>query len=217
MDVSERSHALSAMLGCAQEPAAALAQAMVPRDYPSKTFLIHQGDVNAHLWLVLGGTVQLQSLSAEGQSTVISSFGPGELVGAFPDENETTFDAQAFGKVASLQIAATDLRNLLDDWPDLGVGLAGIFAGQLETVLDRLSARVTLSAIGRVYRELLRLADGKREIAPPPVVSALALTAQTTRETASRAISELERRGIIERDSNRLTIVSPRMLEELVI
>ena len=217
MDLSERSHALSAMLGCAPAPAAALAQAMVPREYPSKAFLIHQGDRNAHLWLLLGGTVQLQSLSAEGHSTVISSFGPGELVGAFPDEGETGFDAQAFGRVASLQIAAADLRRLLDEWPDLGVGLAEIYAGQLDMVLDRLSARVTLSAVGRVYRELFRIAGHTRTITPPPVISALALKAQTTRETASRAINELERRGIIERDGESLSIVSLRMLEDLIV
>ncbi|WP_422266784.1 helix-turn-helix domain-containing protein, partial [Sphingorhabdus sp.] len=39
----------------------------------------------------------------------------------------------------------------------------------------------------------------------------------TTRETGSRAISALVRRGIVERRDNALRIVSRRLLEEMVI
>ena len=49
------------------------------------------------------------------------------------------------------------------------------------------------------------------------MISALALSAQTTRETGSRAINALERRGIIRRDDNQLEILSRSLLEELVI
>ncbi|WP_284124986.1 Crp/Fnr family transcriptional regulator [Parerythrobacter aestuarii] len=216
MDTDERTSALQAVLGCSKPSAAALAGAMVARNYPARTFIMHQGDRNSQLWLILSGTVQLQAVSIDGQATVISSFGPGELVGAFPDEDDIGYDARAFGPVAALQVEARDLRRLMDAHPDLGPGLAAIFSGQLDIVLDRLSARVTLSASGRVYRELLRLAGNSDNIAPPPVISALALTAQTTRETGSRAISALERRGIVERSEAQLAIRSRRLLEELV-
>lgn len=190
---------------------------MAERDYPPKAILIHQGDRTDQLWLILGGTVQLQAVSAEGQVTVLSSFGPGELVGSFEREDESSYDARAFGKVEALQIETQTLRRLIEECPDLGGGMSRIYAAQLNAVIDRLSARVTLSAMGRAYRELLRLAGEANEISPPPVIAALALTAQTTRETGSRAISALERRGIIERDDKRLKIVSRRMLEDLVI
>jgi DNA-binding GntR family transcriptional regulator len=47
-------------------------------------------------------------------------------------------------------------------------------------------------------------------------VTALALNANTSRETASRAISALERRGVISRSDRYMTIVAPRMLEDMV-
>lgn len=190
---------------------------MAARTYPAKDILIHQGDDTHQLWLILAGTVQLQAVSAEGQVTVLSSFGPGELIGAFEPEDESAFDARAFGRVEALQIETLQLRRLIEECPDLGSGLSRIYAAQLKSVLDRLSARVTLSATGRLYRELLRSAGSSNEIAPPPVIAALALSAQTTRETGSRAIGALERRGIIERDDTRLRIVSRRMLEDLVL
>ena len=209
--------ALAGVLDCTQQSAAALSQAMAQREYAPKAILIHQGDQSDQLWLILNGTVQLQAVSAEGQVTVLSAFGPGELVGAFEKEDESSYDARAFGKVEALQVETREIRRLMQECPDIGGGMSRIYAAQLSNVIERLSARVTLSAMGRLYRELLRVAGDADEISPPPVIAALALSAQTTRETGSRAISALERRGIIERDEHCLKIVSRRMLEDMVI
>jgi len=217
VNIGERTQALARLLDCSQHSAAVLAEAMLPCEYAARSVLSHQGDHDDRLWLILDGTVQLQAISSEGQSTVISAFGPGELVGAFVAKEESAFDARALGRVRVLQITAAQLDRLLKDYPDLAAGMSRIYAGQLHAVLDRLAARVTLSAVGRCYRELLTMAGTSDTISPPPVIAALALTAQTTRETGSRAISTLERRGIIERSSTELAIVSRRMLEDLVI
>jgi len=64
---------------------------------------------------------------------------------------------------------------------------------------------------------LLLLAGDQDGVSPPPVITALALTAQTTRETASRAINEVVRRGIIARDKQRWRIVSRGLLEDQII
>src|SRR4029079_10464142 len=99
----------------------------------------------------------------------------------------------------------------------VGAGLARIFAGQLANVLDRFAARVTLTATGRVYSQLLEAIDERGTIDKIPSVTMLAIRAQTTRETASRAISALERRGILRREARAWIIASPRMLEDLAI
>jgi CRP/FNR family cyclic AMP-dependent transcriptional regulator len=49
-----------------------------------------------------------------------------------------------------------------------------------------------------------------------PVFSELALSLQTTRESVSRAVSALEKRGIVKRVDGGLAIVAPHRLEELV-
>jgi predicted transcriptional regulator len=90
-------------------------------------------------------------------------------------------------------------------------------ARQLDMVLDRMAARIGLSATGRCYQALLAKADDDGWIKPLPVLSALALGVNTTRETASRAVAQLVRRGIVERHDNGLRVVSRRMLEELVL
>ena len=84
-------------------------------------------------------------------------------------------------------------------------------------MLDRMAARIGLSANGRFHKALLQLADAEGEIRPAPVISALALSVHTTRETGSRALAALLRRGIVERDAHSLRIVSRRMLEDMVV
>lgn len=217
MSEAETTATLASVFDCTEGSAQALAGAMSAQSYTSKSILLHQGDVPNDLWLITQGSVQLQAVSFEGQVTVLAAFGPGELLGSFDPKHESAFDARASGRVEALQIDASQLRRLTGDHADIGSGVSRIYSNQLQSVIDRLSTRVTLSATGRLYRELLRLAGDKDEISPSPVVSALALTAQTTRETGSRAISVLERRGIIERDEHRLRIISRRMLEDLVI
>ena len=54
-------------------------------------------------------------------------------------------------------------------------------------------------------------------IRPAPVLAELAVRVSTTRETASRAVNALERRGIIRRDADALVVVAPQRLEELII
>ena len=83
----------------------------------------------------------------------------------------------------------------------------------------RMIERTTLSATGRIYAALLRQAgegDG-RTIRPVPTMTELALIVQSTRETVSRTINDLERRGYITRDKDALMIVAPHRVQELII
>ncbi len=165
----------------------------------------------------MDGDVQLQIIGTDGQTTLLSAHGPGEIFGAFPAEMVNRSDAIVRGKLTVLEIANADLMALLDKHAALGSGMARIVAKQFNAALDRMAARVTLSAMGRVYAELLRLCDDSDRVSPQPVIAALALSAQTTRETGSRAINGLERRGIISRDEDGLKILSRRMLEDMVV
>lgn len=76
-----------------------------------------------------------------------------------------------------------------------------------------------LAAVGRVYAELLRQGRESPDltIRPGPVLSDLALHVSTTRETASRAVNVLERRDIMRRDADALTVVAPHRIEELIL
>jgi CRP/FNR family cyclic AMP-dependent transcriptional regulator len=182
-----------------------------------RTYVAHQGETVGTLWLVLEGRIKLESCSSSGRSSRLGVHGPGDWIGSYARAGLCPADIAALDRVTLLAFASGDLPELALRQPQIGVALALSFARQLENMLAKLDARSTLTAKGRIYAELLRRAAGRLEIAPCPVVAELALAAQTTRETASRAIAELERRGIITRDARRLRIESPRLLNDLVV
>lgn len=214
---AERLAVLKTIFACERESASALVSVMKDQHFPDKALVAHQGDVARHCWLVVHGVAALRIISAEGQSTQLASHGPGEIFGCYPLPAPLRSDIVAQGALHLLAIETAALSTLAAAHADLASGLAMLLARQLDVLLDRMAARTTLSATGRVYAELLRLSGTDNRIEPPPMLSALALNVHTTRETASRAIAQLARRGIIRRSDTRLEILSPRMLAELVV
>ncbi len=216
MQKDERVTAIAAMFGCDDALAGQLDRSVVPLAIPHKTMIAHQGDPSDQCWLVIDGTVHIQLIGFDGQRVQLAYHGPGEIFGAYPDNTTHRADIVAQGQVQVLRIPTATLSAMSDAHAPIGAGLARRLGRQLDMSLDRMAARSTLSAPGRVHSELLRMAGDKNRIEPAPKVTALALNANTTRETASRAVSALERRGVIERTDEAMIIVAPRMLRDMV-
>ncbi len=187
-------------------------------DLPSGTYLVHQSESAPLTWLVLDGTLRCEVLSSDGRMTVAATHPPGDIVGEFGMGGAPMAGALVtVGRVSLLACTAQAIERLALARPGFALALARAYARQAGTMTQRLATRISLTAAGRIYARLLELAGPDNVIAPPPVVSALAVSVQTTRETTSRTISALERRGIIARDEKRLVIQSPRMLEDMIV
>ncbi len=217
VNIEDRIAALELFFMCSRAEAEKLNAAMTLVHYHHKNTLAHQGDMGSKLWIVLEGLAQLQIIGVDGQTKLLTAHGPGELFGAFPHEQIVIADITVQNKLSVLEVPTSTMSNLLREEARIGSGLSRILGRQFNAVLDRMAARITLTATGRVYFELLREAGDANKISPPPVIAALALTAQTTRETGSRAINTLERRGIIQRSNSNWEIISRSMLESLVV
>lgn len=212
----ERIAILRAVFACSPETAGEVQQAAAWHDFERGKTIAHQGDALDRCYLIVDGSAVMKALGSEGQYLQLMALEPGDLLGAYPNASTLCADLLCTRKSVVASFETSQMRRIAERAADFGNGLATIFARQFEGLLSQFSARVTLSANGRVYARLLELARSDNEIAPPPVIAALAVEAQTTRETASRALSDLERRGIITRDPKHWTIASRRMLEELV-
>lgn len=180
-------------------------------------YLVHQGDVHARCHVVVSGSASIRALGQEGRYHQICTVEPGEFFGCYPHPHEAPADVRASGAMEILSYDAGALAGLALAEAEVGAGLARMLAGQLANILGRFALRVTLTAAGRIHALVLDMTSADGIIAPVPSVSALAVQAQTTRETASRAISALERRGIMRREGSRWVIASRRLLEELVV
>jgi CRP-like cAMP-binding protein len=212
---------LQTVFACSPEIAASIDRRCVERRFPQQTVILKQGDPADATYLLAAGRAHALIYGFQGQLALLFEYLPGDFFGAIanPTPEPEEADVVAVEDVRAAVFHILDFLGLAEAHACVGLAVSKILLKQLRATSARVSERTTLSATGRVYRELLRMAncgDGKT-IAPAPVLANLAVRAHTTRETASRAINALERRGIISRDASRLTIVAPHRLMELVI
>jgi CRP/FNR family transcriptional regulator, cyclic AMP receptor protein len=208
---------IAACFRCPEAEARRIHAATHFRSFEHRARIALRGDPSEHLYLVIDGIASADLFSIDGQHARLAGYGPGELFGAYPDPVEHRADISAVGELSVLMIETHVIAALAAQHAAIAQGVALLMARQLDMVLDRMAARIGLSATGRCYQALLAQSDDDGWIRPLPVLSALAIGVNTTRETASRALAQLVRRGIIERYEGGLKIVSRRMLEELVV
>lgn len=213
--------AIRAALGCSPDVARAVAVHANARHYTAQAQILRAGDRAEAAWLVMVGRAQALAYTVDGQMVLIHEYRVGDLFGAVGPAEVWPVEAAVIAAepTSAACVPAADFVLLVDRHGSLGLLLVGSLLRQLRATSMRMINRTTLSAPGRVYAELLRLArlgDGKT-IRPAPVHAALAVTVQSTRETVSRAVNALERRGIVRRENDTLLIVAAQRLEEMVI
>lgn len=212
---------LQTALGCTAEAAEGLHARSSERRYPPRAVILRQGDRGSETYLLVAGRAQALLYGLDGQLVLLQEFAPGDIFGALaePDPEPQPADVVAVDEVRAAIILAMDFLALIDVHASLGLAVSRLLLKQLRAATGRMVERSTLSAVGRVHAELLRLAraaDG-HTIRPVPVFAALAIRVQSTRETVSRTISALERRGLVRREADALVLTAPGRIEDLVV
>lgn len=209
------------IFGCSPQVAVAVAGRARSRAYAPQALVLRQGHEGGETFVLVLGRAHALVYGRDGQVVLVRDFERGDIFGAIcaaPPAPEPA-DIVAIEASRAAAFDSLDFLGLIEAHAAIGLAVSRLLLKQLHKATDKLLDRAILSAQGRVYAELLRLArlgDG-HTLRPPPVLSALAVRVHTTRETASRAVAALERRGIARRDGEALVIVAPRRLEELVV
>ena len=191
------------------------------RAFAPHATIVRQGETAAAAYLLTQGRAHALLYSLEGQMVLLCEYRPGDLFGALGELDPAPEEAEvvAVEPARSFILKSRDLVALAEAYGSIGLALSRLLLRQLRRATSRIYERAAVSAAGRVHAELLRLARASPSLAirPAPVLSELAVRVSTTRETASRAVSALERRGIVRREAGSLTVVAPQRLEELII
>ena len=209
------------IFACPTDVAQSIGRRAIDRRYPMHAIILKQGDHASATYLLVLGRAQATTYGADGQAVILREFERGDFFGALALGEPAPEDADviALEDVRASVFRALDFLALIESYGCVGLVVSRMLLKQLRASSVRIVESTTLSAAGRVYVELLRLArqgDGKT-IRPAPVLSALATRVHSTRETVSRTINALERRGIIRRDAGALVILAPRRLEEMAV
>lgn len=211
---------LAAVLDCAEDVSRAILDHARQRDYAPRAVLVSCGETCKDVFILLAGHARANALSVDGRAAVVEEYGAGDIVGeaALLDRFESRHEVVAIDKVCAAVLLAHAMIALMTNHAGLALAMSRRMIARVVEQNRRLAESSTLSAAGRVHAEVLRLARAGEgmSIRPSPVLSQLALHVQSTRETVSRAISALEKRGIIRRDEEALTVVAEHRLEELI-
>lgn len=206
------------------DPAAidALKSAAEVKLFAEGSTVIAQDEDEDHVYILLSGRARVVLLSENGQEIWLDQFEPGAVVGelaALTGHRRTSEIIAELPSMLAIFPSAT-FFDLVRRHGELGMCLARILAGRVHHTTQRMFELSALSAPGRVYAEILRMAapspDGHyRVIEPTPSLTAIAGRINTTRETVSRTISDLERRGLLERSDTGFRLVDPDRLDRL--
>lgn len=168
--------------------------------------------------LLTRGAAQEVAYGRDGSVMVLLPIAPGDFYGDLVGSDPSQAQVEAASDGAGAHFASGTVVRLMESYSCVGVAIARHLSGRLAVMRRRMVEAAMLSATGRIAAELLRRASASddRTIRPMPVFSDFAVTVQSTRETVSRTVSQLEKRGVVKRVEGGLQIVAPHRLEELV-
>jgi CRP-like cAMP-binding protein len=169
--------------------------------------------------LVMSGLAHEVAYGRDGGMLILHRLGPGDLFGDLLHEvGETATQVEGVVEGRGALFAGAALVRLMESYGSVGLAVSRQLSHRLAGLQHRMVETALLSVSGRICAELLRRSVDMpdRTIRPMPVMSELAVSVSSTRETVSRTVSQLERRGLVKRVEGGLTIVAPHRLEEQV-
>ena len=183
-----------------------------------------QGEDAEKIGFILSGRAKAVSHSEDGKATWVGYFKANDFFGhtALLSENPPHFEVIAETRVEVLFVTAKRMTALLNEHETLSVDIVRDLARRLDHMTNRMIEAYTLSAKGRICAELSRLsrvigkAPDTRIIRPNPVFVDLAERVNSTRETVSRTVSDLQKKGILAREPGAIIIKNPDRLRNSI-
>ncbi len=174
------------------------------RRYPKGAFILGQNEAGTAMFLLLSGRVKVSIASPEGKELVLSHleapahFGEMSIVDGQPRSS----DVIAVTDVELFALDGKDLAAAIQIQPKLALSLIATLSRRLRHTINRLEDMAFHDATHRVMRIVLNVATAGLETRGVPVIQGMthydiATLAGTSRETASRVISQLARDGVV--------------------
>jgi CRP/FNR family transcriptional regulator, cyclic AMP receptor protein len=172
--------------------------------FPPEQVLVLEQDESQGLILFRRGIAKVRLHDREGEETVLSLLGPGDVCGemALLHDGRRTADVVTLTECEAVLLRVGPFRELLHNEPLLSLAVARLEVERLR----ELHRRFTLQGADATTRLLAALADLARRtgleatatcVIPPLPQRELAVLSGLARETTSRTLSKLRQRGIV--------------------
>jgi CRP/FNR family cyclic AMP-dependent transcriptional regulator len=208
-------------------PEEAVAEAtshVVSRRHPANQVILLENDWGSSVYFILEGWVKIRTYNLDGKEVTLNILGKGELFGEMAPLEEVPRSTDVITLVPTVigSMPASDFVKLLHTQPLAGIHLSQLMARRLRQVNRRLRLRESDST-SRVADIILFLADGQGhrgaggiEIPNLPHRELSSLSG-LARETVTRVLSKLEKKGLIVREKDMMSIPDINALERLLV
>ncbi|MBW4602826.1 MAG: Crp/Fnr family transcriptional regulator [Calothrix sp. FI2-JRJ7] len=197
---------------------------LVTRTHPANQVILLENDWGGSVYFIAQGWVKIRTYNLEGKEVTLNILGKGELFGemAALDEVPRSTDVITLTGTIIGSMPSQDFVKLLQTEPMAGVRLSQLMARRLRQVNRRLRLRESDSQ-SRVADTLIFLAEGQGikgdsgieiPILPHRELSSLSGLA---RETVTRVLNRLEKKGLIKRDQDSICIPDLSALERMIV
>ncbi|HLO86497.1 MAG TPA: Crp/Fnr family transcriptional regulator [Nostocaceae cyanobacterium] len=197
---------------------------LVTRTHPANQVILLENDWGGSVYFIVDGWVKIRTYNLEGKEVTLNILGKGELFGEMAALDEVPRSTDVITLTATMigSMPAQDFLKLLQMEPLAGVRLSQLMARRLRQVNRRLRLRESDSQ-SRVADTLLFLAEGQgkkghtgTEIPNLPHRELSSLSG-LARETVTRVLTRLEKKGLIRRDQDIICIPDMSALERMII
>lgn len=194
---------------------------MQSREYERKQYVLKKGDTAKEVFFLSSGQLQVVDVASDGKEVGLYLINPGTMFGHVTVLDEQTRSSSVVTTQDS-QVAVMPkplMLKLFYDYPVVMHRLLVEFAGIIRQTNTSRTVISQANASSRVYSVLVTMMKpniaGMMTIEKMPRQQEIALMASTSRETVSRAISQLIHKSVVEKDLKRLIIRKPEMLKKL--
>ncbi len=199
-----------------------LADAAFIRRIAPNQILFVTGEPSEHLYVVRSGRLRVLTRSTHGEQLVLSSAGPGEVIGELSvlDRRARSADVVAAELSELIVVPAATARDLLESDPRALLAAALELAAQVRRLTGAMGDLVFLDLPRRVAKLLLTRAKSRADGAVESDLGAsqtvVAAELGVSRQSLNKALSGLARRGWIEVDGKRVDLRDPPALRRYV-
>ncbi|MFB2897211.1 Crp/Fnr family transcriptional regulator [Aerosakkonemataceae cyanobacterium BLCC-F50] len=197
---------------------------LVTRNHPANQVILLENDWGSSVYFILEGWVKIRTYNLEGKEVTLNILGKGEIFGemAALDEVPRSTDVITLAPTIIGNMPAQDFVKLIYSEPMAGVRLAQLMGRRLRQVNRRLRLRES-DSMSRVADTILFLADGQGKQTTEGVEipnlphRELSSLSGLARETVTRVLTKLEKKGLIKRDQDILRIPDLNALEKMIV
>ena len=206
MNKTELLSQVSIFKGLTQEALAVLSSCLKPLHFARDVRIVGRDDQGDALYIIENGRVKVTLENSSGREVILSIFRAGDFFGEMSllDGQPRSASVIAIEESDVLMLSREDFAKHLAECPETALNVLAEMSRRLRRADEVISNLALLDVYGRVAHTLLDL--GRREgrntdegvlIRERPTQQDLAAMMGTSRETVSRILSELQRRGLV--------------------